>query len=346
VPASGPTPAVPGGTARDYRAVLAALGGALREAAAALGDETLRSPAAAFRAVAAADLALADAPEFLSALGPLVALGEPGDYVAAELARYQERLAEVSRQIATYREQLDTLLESEKQLLGATGERDELIAQIADLRRIEQLADSCADLRAQRDALEIRAGAVARAVADADVGMALAGQELIKVTGTALETLGEEIRETLRRAADQDRLLQARLAERRATTSKIARDTARLQEQLTAAESGAAAAETEFERIRTATSERLAALNRYAAANRAISAALAASAESDPASGGGADATADQDATADLDEAERRLAAVDTALADALAEHERLRQATQTALHPEPFTSSASPEEK
>ncbi len=229
---TGSAPAASAGTSPDHRAVLAALGSALREAATVLGDETLRSPAAAFRAVAAADLALADAPEFLNALAPLVALGQPGDYVTAELARYRERLGETSREIATYREQLDELLESEKQLLAAAGERDDLIAQISDLRRIEQLADSCADLRAQRDALEIRATAVARAVADTDMGMALAGQELITVTGTVLETLGDEIRDTLRRAADQDRLLQARLAERRATASQVAKDTATLQEQL------------------------------------------------------------------------------------------------------------------
>ncbi len=84
-------------------------------------------------------------------------------------------------------------------------------------------------------------------------------------------------------------------------------------------------------------------MNRYAAANRAISAALAASAAS-AADRGGTDATAEPDAMADLDEAERRLTAVDTVLADALAENERLRQATQTALHPEPLPGS--PEEK
>jgi len=356
-----------GGTAaRDYRAVLDELGGALRQATTALDDQALRSPAAAFRAVAAANLALVDVPRFLRALEPLLTLGEPGEYVAAELARNAEQLAEMSRQIAPYRKQLEALLESEQQLLAADGEREEIMTQIADLRRIEQLADSCADLRAQRDALESRADVVARAVADADVGLALAGHELITVTGNVLQTLDEDIRETLRRAADQDRLLQARLAERRATASRTAEDTARLQEQLAAAESEAAAAEAEFERTHTATAARLAALSRYAAANRAISAALTAVAESGPARADTARVDVDTargdlargdlangdrvsaglaDPTADLDEAERRLAAVDTMLADALAQHDRLRQAAQAVLRPKPSTSPASPEE-
>ena len=321
----------------DHRAVLESLGRALREAADALRDEALRSPAAAFRAVAAADRALADAPDFLGALGPLVALGEPGDYVTRELKRHQERLAETSRQTAPYRDQLDALLDSETRLQACVSEREKIIERIAELRRVEQLAASTAELRAERDVLETRADVVARAVADADVGLTLAGQELITVTGSLLETLAEEIRETLRRAAEQDRLLQARLAERRATTTRISEDTARLEQQLAAAEEAAAAAESAFEQAHTATSARLAALTRYAEANRAISAALA---ESGPAAGGA------PDVIAHLDEAEQRLTAVDTALANALAEHQRLRQAAQATLRVRLATSPASPEEQ
>ena len=261
---------------RDHQAILKTLGDALRDGAAALADESLRSPAAAFRAVAAADLALADAPEFLTALGLLVKLGEPGDYVTAELRRHAERLTDISREIAPYRDQLDTLLDAEKRLRAAASEHDEIMDRISDLRRVEVLAASTADLRAQQDALEDRADMVSRAAADATVSIALAGQELILITGDLLETLGNEVREMLRQAADQDRLLQARLAERQATASRIAADLAQLKEQLAAAESEAAAAESEFDRAYAATSTRLAALSRYAAANRAISAALAA----------------------------------------------------------------------
>lgn len=339
---------------QDFRGALDDLGSALRNATVALDDRVLRSPAGAFRAVAAANLALVDVPRFLRALGPLVTLGEPGDYVAAELAGNTGQLAELSRQIAPYRDQLAALLESEQQLLAANGERDKIMAQIAGLRRIEQLADSCADLRAQRDALEVRTDLIARTVADADVGLALAGNELITVASDVLETLDEEIRETLRRAADQDRQLQARLAERRATASRAAGETARLRKQLAEAESEAAAAESEFEQLHTATAARLAALSRYAAANRAISSALAAAAKSESGSESESESgtrsgikTGAEPAgpTSDLDEAERRLAAVDTMLADAMTQHDRLRQATQAALRPEPSTSPASPEE-
>ena len=326
---------------RDHQVILKALGDALREGAAALADESLHSPAAAFRAVAAADLALADAPVFLSALSLLVQLGEPGNYVTGELRRHAERLTEISREIAPYRDQLGSLLDAEKRLRAAASERTEINDRIEELRRIEKLAASTADLRAQRDALEARANVVARAAADATVGIALAGQELISVTGDLLENLGNEVRQLLRQAADQDRLLQARLAERQATASRIAEDLAQLKDQLAVAESEAAAAESEFEQARVAASARLAALTKYAAANRAISTALAASA-AEPGLAAGVVAGA----AVDLDEAERRLAAVDRTLAEVLAEHERLRQAAQHALHPKTLIGPASPEEK
>jgi DNA repair exonuclease SbcCD ATPase subunit len=339
-----PTPAPgarAGSVARDQLAVLEALGEALREAVAVLGDQALHSPAAAFRAIAAADRALAGAPELLRALTPLLELGEPGDYVTAELTKNQSLLAEISRQTAPYKDQLDTLLDSENRLQDAAAERDAVLERIEDLRRIEQLAAADADLRAQRDALETRADQVARAVADADVGLVLAGRELITLTGDLLEVVEEEIKQTLRRAADQDRLLQARLAERQATLRRIAEDTARVEEQLAAAEDEAAAAESEFEQTRTTTSARLAALSRYAAANRAVSAALAAASAESGLAGDGAAAV-----TADLNEAERRLAAADAAMADVLAEHQRLRQAAQAPLRLKMPASPAPPEEK
>lgn len=321
----------PGGSsAVDHGTVLAALGHALREAASALGDQTLRSPAAAFRAVAAANRALADTPWFVSALTPLLALGEPSDYVTTELAAHQAQLTEMSRRTAPYREQLDILLESERRLQAAAAERDTIMARVAELRRIEQIAASTADLRAQRDALEARADALARAAADADVSLALAGQDLITVTGDLLEAVGEETREALRRAAEQDRLLQARLDERRATTQRVAGDTAQLEQRVAAAEHEAAAAESEFEQARAAISARVAALTRYAAANRAVSAGLtAASAETGSLSGGTAEVAVN------LDEAEKRLEAADAAMAEILTEHQRLRQAAQTALRAE-----------
>jgi chromosome segregation ATPase len=325
----------------DHQVILKTLGEALRDGAAALADQSLRSPAAAFRAVAAADLALADAPRFLDALDLLVRLSEPGDYVTAELRRHAEQFTGISREVAPYREQLDTLLDAEKRLRAAASERDEIMGRIAELRRVETLAASTADLRAQRDALEDRADMVSRAAADATVSIALASQELISITGDLLEALGDEVRELVRQAADQDRLLQARLAERKAKASGIAAEQAQLKEQLATAESEAAAAESAFEQAYTATSARLAALTRYAAANRAISTALTVpTAETGPADGLVAGPAAG------LEEAERRLGEVDNALAEALAEHERLRQAAQSVLHPPTATGPASPEEK
>jgi len=326
---------------RDHQAILKTLGEVLRDGAAALADESLRSPAAAFRAVAAADRALADAPRFLAALDLLVRLGEPGDYVTSELRHHAERLTAISGEVAPYRDQLDTLLDAEKRLRAAANERDEIMNRVAELRQVETLAASTTELRAQRDALEDRAEMISRAAADATVSIALASQELISISGELLETLGDEVREMMRQAADQDRLLQARLAERQAMSSRIATDLEQLKEQLATAEREAAGAESEFDQAYTATSARLAALTRYAAANRAISAALAVSpAGTDPAYGPAAGIAAG------LDQAERYLGEADNALADALAEHERLRQAAQTVLHPATTIGPASPEEK
>jgi DNA repair exonuclease SbcCD ATPase subunit len=320
----------------DGLAALTALGEVLSWAAEVLGAEPLRSPAAAFNAVAATDQALSVAPSFFAALWPVVERAEPAEQVAADLHRHEERLAELVQRAAPLRERLAALSRAEQRHTAEIQAHGDIVKRIAELERIERLAAGVADLRIQRDLLEQRTQAVAEMVAGAESDLAAAGERLITLTADLLNGLTAQTHDVLRRARDQDRLLEARLAECHGATERAASNTERLREELAAAETQAEAAQAEFEQVRSQADARLAALRRYATADRAIGTALA-----------GGDPPADGDpglgaqVLAALDRVEDRLTEIDELLKTLLNE----RTSERAPLRPAAPGAKPAPEE-
>lgn len=307
------------------RAALERLGHAIREATTALEIADRTSPADAFRAVANALLALASAQELFTTLRSMIAVGRFGPDVEREIARHEARLAEIVTATAANRQELNDLLASEQRLREAEREQAEVTRQITALRQLERAAGSLPDLRAQRDALQDQTATVAAAISDASADIAAAGERLAVLTGELMNVIDSDAREALRRAREQDRLLEARIAEQRAAAERDARNTERLRAEVSAAEAEAESAECQLEQARNELSVRLANLRRHAQADRDVLAALLGSTETRPSS----QITEPSDPRIALDEAESRLANVDTALAEALKTRDRAQEEEQ-----------------
>ena len=294
-------------------AALDVLGLVLRWSVEVLRADALAAPGAAFRAVAAADRALAPAPALFATLMSLVAHCEPSPEVAADLSRHAERLAELKRRTAPQRERLAALQQAEERLRAETACHDEIAARIAELERVERLAADVGRLREQRDRLEERARDVAVAVTTADTELKAAGEHLISVTGELLDSLARDTRAVLLRAREQDTMLQDQLAERRAAIERTTAETERLRVELAEAEAEAAAARARHESLHAEADARLAALRRHAAADQAVAEALAG--RSSPGSEGEArPRTLVEDAVQGLAEIDARLAEIDELL--------------------------------
>jgi len=251
------------------------LGLVLRWSLDVLRADSLAAPGAAFRAVAAADRALAPAPALFATLMSLVAHGEPSPEVAADLDRHAERLAELKRRTAPQRERLAALQEAEERLRAETACQEEIAADIAELERVERLAADVGLMRQQRDRLEERARNVAVVVTTADAELKAAGDHLISVSNELLASLASDTSAVLIRAREQDRMLQDQLAEHRAAIERATAETEQLRAELAEAEAGAAAARARHESLHAEADARLAALRRHAAADQAVAEALA-----------------------------------------------------------------------
>jgi hypothetical protein len=316
--------------ARELRAVLDrgadlaaldALGLSLRWACDVLRGDATRTPAAALRAVAQADRALCTAPEFFAELSSLMERGEPAAEVAADLTRYAAQLAELDRLTAPRRNRLRELLDADARLQTAADSLDEVNARIAELERLQEVAAHLAELRGQRDRLEERLGTAAGAAADVEAGIVAATGPLLVATREALDTLTEHARERLRQAAEQDRLLQERIAEQREIAAQAAARTRAEQAKLATARERAAEELAKYQAAHADALGRTAALRRYQAANRAVADALAGRA----AALTGSDAQ-DADPVAQalyaLDGVQERLGEIDELLGAALAADE------------------------
>jgi hypothetical protein len=234
---------------------------------------------------------------------------EPAEQVAADLHRHEEQLAELVQRTAPLRERLATLSQAEQRYTVEIQARGEIVKRIAELERIERLAGGVAELRIQRDLLEQRTQVVADMVAGAESDLAAAGDRLVTLTGDLLDGLTAQTHDVLRRARDQDRLLETRLAECHGAAERAASNTERLREELAAAEAQAEAAQAEFEQVRSQADAQLAALRRYATADRAIGTALAGG---DPPADG--DPSLGAQVLAALDRVEERLTEIDELL--------------------------------
>jgi len=317
----------------DELAALDVLGLALHWSADVMRGDAAGTPAAAFRAVAMADRALVAVPAFSAALESLVESSEPAAEVAQDLARYARRLAELDRDMASQRERLSELLDAEDRLRAEAARKDEISAQIAELERIEQLAARVAELRRQHGKLAERTKTVAAAVTSAEARLATSAEPLLTLTGNVLEHLAVRTRELLVRADEQDRLLQARIAEQRQAAERFSADAERRRAELAEAEAEVAREQARYERLCAEVSGRMAALRRYQAANRAVADALAGRAAI-AGQAGTAKADPVADAVRALDDVQERLAKIDTRLGSALAADKG--ELPATSLQPEP----------
>lgn len=304
-------------------AALDALGQALDQATDVLSGDAVGTPAAAFRAVAAADRALTQAPAFFAALSAVMERGEPAPEIAADLVSYADELAELDRRIAPRRERLAELRDAADRLKAEAAARDEIEAEIAELTRIEQLAGHVADLRTQRDELAERAKTVAAVAGNAEAGLVASAESLVTLTAETFDSLTERTRELLVRAAEEDRALKERVGEHRQAAERARAQTERSRAELAEAEAEAAREQDTYESTRARAAGRLAELRRYQAANRAVAEALVRR----PAAADGAAATGKEETDPDpvaaalrnLGDVETRLADIDGLLAAALA---------------------------
>lgn len=348
-PASGGSPAGPVAEIRaaldgeGELAALAVLGLVLKWTADMLRGDTVGTPAAAFRAVAAADRALAAAPDFFAMLSSLVELGEPSPEVAADLGRHAEHLEELEHRLAARRERLSDLLDAEERMRAEATRQDEIDAQIAELERIERLAAHVAELRAQRDKLTDRTKVVAAAVTGAEAELAAVGHQLLTLTDELLDGLAEQTRALLLRVAEQDQLLQTRIAEHRQAAERATTETERRSAELAEAEAEAALAQDRYESAQAHAVGRLAALRRYQAANRDVADALAGRPiRVGEEAAGAPDPVAE--AVCALDDVQARLEGIDALLARALQTDEP-SQATATRPRTPPGPGAAQPGE-
>lgn len=309
----------------NTKAALERLGVAMTDATTALELVDQSPPADAFRAVANTLLALASAPKLFTALRSVLELGGFGPDVAREIAQHEARLAEFASATAAHRQELDDLLALEQRLRDAEHEQAEVTRQITNLRQLERAARSLEDLHAQRDALRKQTAKVAGAISDAGAEITAAGEQLVLLTGELMNVIDADAREALRRAREQDRLLGARIAERRAAAQDSTQSTERLRAEVSAAQAEASSAERELAQAQNELSARLEDLRRHARADRDVLAALFGAQEAEASS----EATKPSDTRKALDEAELRLADVDTALAEALKSRDRAPGTTQ-----------------
>jgi DNA repair exonuclease SbcCD ATPase subunit len=306
-----PAPAVadgdPGPSAIELLGqVLAAAAGELNAAA---------TPAAAFRAVAAADRALTAAPEFFAAISAVIARGEPAPEVAADLCRYQEQSAQLDQAIAPLRARYDELARAEDRLRAQAAREEELHAQIVELERIEKLAARVAEIQDQKERLEERVRAASDPVAATEQELCDVAGTLITLSDATLATLTEATRALLDRAREQDDLLSASRGERQ----RAAAEAERARQELATAEAELAQVRAEYETVHAEAAARLGELRIHQAKNQDVAQAVA-----------GQGAGADEDAAAHSDplasallalsEVGGRLAEIDAMLGAALSE--------------------------
>ena len=302
---------------------IAVLGLALRWSADELRSDDVALPAAAFRAVARADQALAAVPEFYRALSHLVARGEPAGEVAADLRRQDELFAGLAAEIGPLRARLSELVDAEDRYKAEIAQRDQLAARISDLERLERLAGEVAALREQHDRLAERTRSVAGPVAAAEARLSAVTGPLVTLTTKVLDELAEQNRTLLLRAAEQDTELRARLAEHRQTAARLAAKAEHARATLAAAEAEAAKQQSDYENYSAEAANRRIAMRRHHKANQDVAEALAGRPPrpgEQPADGpDGPDGShALAQAVRALGEVETRLAEIDTMLATAL----------------------------
>jgi hypothetical protein len=186
----------------------AALGRALADATAAVEDTLAQGDDAVFALVVALDEALTTTSSFGRSLAGLLVAGAPGEVVAADLRLCAETLEQRGRELSARRAELGALRAGEQAMRERAAEAEQLRVELAELHRVERLANSLEQLRSARRALQ-EGGATASAVAQEERALADAARHALE----AVERLGDDLREDVRAALARRTDAAARLPE-------------------------------------------------------------------------------------------------------------------------------------
>jgi chromosome segregation ATPase len=205
-------------------AALAELGRAITRAADAVATIPSDDDATAYRCSRALDAALGDLADLLRTVPGIVGLGDPGNAVSERLEQRRAELAARRSEVTAYREKLDYLAETERNLAELTAEADRLRERVSELERVKRLASEMPGLRTQVKVLE-ETIAVA-GVADApEIGtrIAEAAGQFAALTGRQREAIGEEAEKLVADAERAARKLEEQRARRDATAADLAK---------------------------------------------------------------------------------------------------------------------------
>ena len=181
----------PGG--EDVDAALAQLGRVITRAASVLAAIPGNDETTAYRCARALDAALGDLAELLRTVPRISELGDPGPRVSERLEQRRAELATRRSEVTGYREKLDELAETERNLAEVTGEGARLSDRIGELERAERLAGEIPGLRTQIKVLE-EAVAAAGAADAPEIGerIAVAAEQFTALTGRQREAISAE----------------------------------------------------------------------------------------------------------------------------------------------------------
>jgi DNA repair exonuclease SbcCD ATPase subunit len=205
-------------------AALGELGRAITRTADALVAIPSDDDATAYRCARALDTAFGDLTSLLQTVPGIIGLGDPGRAVSERLEQRRTELAARRVEVATYREKLDDLAETERSLAEVTAEADRLRQRVGELERAKRLASEIPSLRTKMKALE-ETVAAANAADTSEIGARIkqAADQLAALTRRQREAIGEEADELVVGAERAARELDEQRARRDAAAADLAK---------------------------------------------------------------------------------------------------------------------------
>ncbi|MET9073354.1 hypothetical protein ABZX95_14525 [Streptomyces sp. NPDC004232] len=285
-------------------AALSALGASLRWAAQELAQARDADGVAALEGLFGLFDALEEFPALAEQAPRLVAAARPGRRPAEQL---DERLAELTAlhgRLRDDRAALERLATTEEELRRRLAEHGELRERIAELRRLERLVDALDALSGQQQVVDERLTLLRSRDTSAEQTLAADCGALVRLGEDRLDALAPRTREALRQAEETGE----RLAEEERELARVTAELDELRRRLDA--------------VRAELGERVPQLRRHAQADRELAQALSAWGDDDESLARGdrltKNGTALGRALLDAGDVERRLAAIDRVLRDAL----------------------------
>ena len=194
------------------------------DATVAQGDDD-----AAFELIVDLDEALSASTALGESLSALLAAGQPGVLVEADLRRFSDVLEQRGTEVAARRAQLSSLAEMQDTIRSRAAEADDVQMELQELQRLERLGSSLEQLRAARLALEESSGAAMEAVGAEEALLAQAAATALTAMEGAAESLRAKTREQLARVEASAAALSKRRTELATTRDDIARDEAEVE---------------------------------------------------------------------------------------------------------------------